>query len=157
MDTRKQRQKRHQKCRSSAHCSWGTCRSDSSINYNRSMPEDLKLSQIGSSQLPPPFRGLHSPGVRKHSNYLCLLFPEIVCCLATLTWRANKYMVRRGCSFSGVYVPCIYCVPAESYRRRLGSLLLSLCDVFRTPPINCFVSGVFSKVKVNAALNPQRP
>ena len=28
-DTRKQRQKRHQKCRSSAHCSWGTCRSDS--------------------------------------------------------------------------------------------------------------------------------
>ena len=30
------------------------------------MPEDLKLSQIGSSELPPPFRGLHSPGVRKH-------------------------------------------------------------------------------------------
>ena len=28
-DTRKQRQKRHQKCQSSAHCSWGTCRSDS--------------------------------------------------------------------------------------------------------------------------------
>ena len=81
-DTQNKRQKRHQKCRSSTHCSWGTCRSDSrfpqlvvSINYNRSMPEDLKLSQIGSSQLPPPFRGLHSPGVRKH---LCLLFPEIV-------------------------------------------------------------------------------
>ena len=50
----------------------------SSINYNRSMPEHLKLSQIGSSQLPPPFRVLHSPGVRKHSNYLCLLFPEII-------------------------------------------------------------------------------
>ena len=30
------------------------------------MPEDLKLSQIGSSQPPPPFRGLHSPGVRKY-------------------------------------------------------------------------------------------
>ena len=30
------------------------------------MPEDLKLSQIDSSQLPPPFRGLHSHGVRKH-------------------------------------------------------------------------------------------
>ena len=43
------------------------------------MPEDLKLSQIGSSPLPPPFRGLHSPGVRKHcQNYLRLLFPEIV-------------------------------------------------------------------------------
>ena len=31
------------------------------------MPEDLKLSQIDSSQpLPPPFGGLHSTGVRRH-------------------------------------------------------------------------------------------
>ena len=42
----------------------------SSINYNRSMPEDVKLSQIGSSQLPPPFRGLHSPGLRKHCQII---------------------------------------------------------------------------------------
>ena len=42
----------------------------SSINYNRSMPEDLKVSQIGSSPLPPPFRGLHSPGVRKHCQII---------------------------------------------------------------------------------------
>ena len=42
------------------------------------MPEDLKVSQIGLSPLPPPFRGLHSPGVRKLSNYLRLLFLEIV-------------------------------------------------------------------------------
>ena len=34
------------------------------------MPEDLKLSQIGSSQLPPPFRGLHSPAVRKHCQII---------------------------------------------------------------------------------------
>ena len=34
------------------------------------MPEDLKLSQIGSSQLPPPFRGLHSPGLRKHCQII---------------------------------------------------------------------------------------
>ena len=34
------------------------------------MPEDLKLSQIGSSQLPPPFRGPHSPGVRKHCQII---------------------------------------------------------------------------------------
>ena len=34
------------------------------------MPEDLELSQIGSSQLPPPFRGLHSPGVRKHCQII---------------------------------------------------------------------------------------
>ena len=29
------------------------------------MPEDLKLSQIGSFPLPPPFTGRHSPGVRR--------------------------------------------------------------------------------------------
>ena len=34
------------------------------------MPEDLTLSQIGSSLLPPPFRGLHSPGVRKHCQII---------------------------------------------------------------------------------------
>ena len=34
------------------------------------MPEDVKLSQIGSSQLPPPFRGLHSPGLRKHCQII---------------------------------------------------------------------------------------
>ena len=34
------------------------------------MPEDLKLSQIGSSPLPSPFRGLHSPGVRKHCQII---------------------------------------------------------------------------------------
>ena len=34
------------------------------------MPKDLKLSQIGSSQLPPPFRGLHSPGVKKHCKII---------------------------------------------------------------------------------------
>ena len=34
------------------------------------MPEDLELSQIGSSQLPPSFRGLHSPRVRKHCQII---------------------------------------------------------------------------------------
>ena len=37
-----------------------------------------KEASGNSRVLPPPFRGLHSPGVRKHSNYLRLLFPEIV-------------------------------------------------------------------------------
>ena len=37
-------------------------------------PEDLKLSQIGSSQLLPPFRGLHSPGVRKHCQIIFACF-----------------------------------------------------------------------------------
>ena len=48
------------------------------------MPEDLKLSQIGSSPLPPLFRGLHSPGIRKPSNYLRLLFSEIIYFLLNL-------------------------------------------------------------------------
>ena len=34
------------------------------------MPEDLNLSQIGCSPLPPPFRGPHSPGVRKHCQII---------------------------------------------------------------------------------------
>ena len=34
------------------------------------MPKALKLSQIGSSQLLPPFRGLHSPEVRKHCQII---------------------------------------------------------------------------------------
>ena len=34
------------------------------------MPEDLKLSQVSSSLLPSPFRGLHSPGVRKHCQII---------------------------------------------------------------------------------------
>ena len=95
--TRKHRQKRHQKCRSSAHCSWGTCRSDSrsppswqsSINYNRSMPEDLKLSLIGSSQLPPPLRGLHSPRVRKHCQIIFACYfrkSSVAVCLHSVSY-----------------------------------------------------------------------
>ena len=34
------------------------------------MPKYLKLLQIGSSLLPPPFRGLNSPGVRKHCQII---------------------------------------------------------------------------------------
>ena len=43
------------------------------------MPEDLKLSQIGSSQLPASIQGTSLSRSKKTlSNYLCLLFPEIV-------------------------------------------------------------------------------
>ena len=43
------------------------------------MPEDLKLSQLGSSLRPPPFRGTSlSRSTKTLSNYLRLLFPEIV-------------------------------------------------------------------------------
>ena len=48
------------------------------------MPEDLKVSQIGSSPLPPPFRGLHSPGVRKHCQiiFACYFRKSSIWCLA---------------------------------------------------------------------------
>ena len=72
------RQKRHQKCWSSTHCSWDQIvrspRWSSSINYNRSMPEDLKLSQTGSSLLLTPFRGLHSPRIRKYCQIIFACF-----------------------------------------------------------------------------------
>ena len=71
----------------------------SSIIYNRSMPEDLKLSQIDSSQLPPPFRGLHSPGIRKHCQiiFACYFRKSSIMCthphgdhtLLCLTWLSS--------------------------------------------------------------------
>ena len=47
------------------------------------MPEDLKVSQIGSSPLPPPFRGLHSPGVRKHCQivFACYFRKSSISCM----------------------------------------------------------------------------
>ena len=55
------------------------------------MPEDLKLSQIGSSQLPPPLRGLHSPGVRKHCQIIFACYfrkSSILCTLCAPSSRA---------------------------------------------------------------------
>ena len=90
------RQKRHQKCQSNtaygerADQIVGSPSWSSSINYNRSMPEDLKVLQISSSPLPPPFRGLHSPRIRKHcqiifatisGNHLFLLWTSCQRCI----------------------------------------------------------------------------
>ena len=49
------------------------------------MPEDLKVSQIGSSPLPPPFWGLHSPGVRKHCQIIFACY-------------FRKSSIKEGCS-----------------------------------------------------------
>ena len=78
------------------------------------MPEDLKLSQIGSSQLPPPFTGgLHSPGVRN----LCLLFPEIVYYTAVGDGKQTSHQQE----FSHnppwqLFAPCIPTAAAHSVR-----------------------------------------
>ena len=55
------------------------------------MPEDLKLSQIGSSQLPPPFRGLHSLGVRKHCQiiFACYFRKSSIVTIATHFFRTT--------------------------------------------------------------------
>ena len=51
--------------------------------------------------------------------------------LCTLYLHACQVRCTKGCTSGGIYVHCIYCVPGESCRRRLRSLLLYLCDVFR--------------------------
>ena len=55
------------------------------------MPEDLKLSQICSSQLPRPFRGLHYPGVE---NTVKLSLPVISGLLTDyiLVWKTLKQL-----------------------------------------------------------------
>ena len=53
------------------------------------MPEDLKLSQIGSSPLPPPFRGLHSPGVRKHCQIIFACYFRKSSINILLFWRRS--------------------------------------------------------------------
>ena len=71
------------------------------------MPEDLKLSQIGSSQLPPPFRGLHSPGVRKHCQIIfgCYFWKSSIC---GRTLYLHAYQVRVTVGDSSLYLLCFY-------------------------------------------------
>ena len=60
------------------------------------MPEDLKLWQIGSSQLPPPFRGLHSPGLRKHCQIIFAVISGnrlLTCCVG------HEHIVLCLCSY----------------------------------------------------------
>ena len=59
------------------------------------MPEDLKLSQIGSSQLPPPFRGLHSPGVRKHCQivFACYFRKSSIIYLSGKSERSDSFFL----------------------------------------------------------------
>ena len=58
------------------------------------MPEDLKLSQIGSSQLPPPFRGLHTPGVKKKLKLsLPVISGNLLLCQIVDLKQQVKYML----------------------------------------------------------------
>ena len=60
------------------------------------MPEDLKVSQIGSSPLPPPIRGLNSPGVRKHCQIIfACYFPKSSIDESTVTTDQQARPVQR--------------------------------------------------------------
>ena len=63
------------------------------------MPEDLKVSQIRSSQLPPPFRGLHSPGVRKHCQiiFACYFRKSSIDCIP----QSKLYLLTSFSLYSG--------------------------------------------------------
>ena len=94
------------------------------------MPEYLKLSQTGSSPLPPPFRGLHSPGVTEKTlsnSYLRLLFPEIVYCF----WLVE-------CCFTSTETVGLLGTGAEDV----------LLDFHTAPDLCCFclLCGLFSVV-----------
>ena len=104
------------------------------------MPEDLKVSQIGYSLLPPPFRGLHSPGVRKHCQIIfrkssiitvymqatpgrwrkprCRLYTSCLPC-----WTAVLFKVEDGVGQSGSYLE-------NMFRNALGNLQTSVLGHF---------------------------
>ena len=84
------------------------------------MPDDLKVSQIGSSPLPPPFRGLHSPGVKKKklSNYLRLLFRKssIIGGACVLAWGFVLIKVRSTINVHDCYYYSfilLHCAPVS--------------------------------------------
>ena len=57
------------------------------------MPKDLNPSLIGSSQLPPPFRGIHSPGVRKHCQIIFACYFRKSCIVGYGTEQANSMVM----------------------------------------------------------------
>ena len=67
------------------------------------MPEDLKLSQIGSSQLPPPFRGLHSPGVRKYCQIIFACYFQKSSIFVYVRF-VLAYTKKRSLAWNGVYL-----------------------------------------------------
>ena len=97
------------------------------------MPEDLKLSQISSSQLPPPFRGLHSPGVRKHCQITFACYFR----KSSITNRGNRLtgpVVRPEYGMMGINE--LMCC-----ERAVGVLLIVVVTVLLLPVLlpTCFV------------------
>ena len=88
------------------------------------MPEDLKVSQNGSSLLPPPFRGLHSPGVRKHCQIIFRKSSIITVYMQATSGRGRKPRCR-------LYTSCLPCWTAVLFKvedgvRSSGSYLENL-------------------------------
>ena len=70
------------------------------------MPEDLKLSQIGSSQLPPPFRGLHSPGVRKNCKIIFTCYFRKFSIVPEVTLTAKMVLLGQQCEPVSHFIYC---------------------------------------------------
>ena len=101
---------------------------------------------------------------------LCTVYLHVyVPCIYTFMYRV--FTVYVPCVYTFMYrvftvnVPCIYslctvylhaCQVRLTYRRRLGSLLLCLCDVFRVL-INSLVCCYFTKICSESASSPRFP
>ena len=120
------------------------------------MPEDLKVSQIGSSPLPPPFRGLHSPGVRKHCQiiFACYFRKSSIhthCCRSA--WRPyQRDQSQSGISslFPETTFPELS-VPGNSSRSFLF-LNLHVCGTLCVPGALCYPSYSFTEFYVPRAI-----
>ena len=91
------------------------------------MPKDLKVSQIGSSLLPPPFRGLHSPGVRKHCQIIFVCYIR----KSSIDWKCNYcecwcYIIRIKWCFQWLllHVLVICCKQSDKSHSVHGCLFL---------------------------------
>ena len=94
------------------------------------MPEDLKVSQISSSPLPPPFRGLHSPGVRKHCQiiFTCYFWKSSV---KTVVSAMHKFSQPNGIPGNrGSRVSSLVVAAAAGLSSACDVFVLTRCDAF---------------------------
>ncbi len=115
------------------------------------MPEDLKLSQIGSSQLPPPFRGLHSPGVRKHCQiiFACYFRKSSIVSRACPQWRSACIAVSPGlCRHPPVHVS-----PTRPRPTHLSTSLTHTAHLFTSQPPVQFPCKSYSSIHVPSPIH----
>ena len=118
------------------------------------MPEDLKLSQIGSSQPLPPFRGLHSPGVRKHCQiiFACYFRKSLFC---GSQWR----IIAREARIFFILCPvALIGLPTPSRGLRPGNIVLVVTGLDDHNVLRCRadILGTNSRLGVDSHLSIYR-